>query len=555
MSSFKELGLSAATLTALESKGFTNPTPIQALTIPMLLDGSVDIVGQAQTGTGKTAAFGLPVIEAAQEKVRHVQSLILTPTRELAIQVAEEINSLKGQKRIRVLPVYGGQAIHMQLKALKQGVDVVVGTPGRIMDHLKRRTLHIDNLDFFILDEADEMCNMGFVEDVREILASANEDRRTLLFSATMPREVMRIAKEFMGDFEVVSVKPEKSDIPLTRQIFHEMADSDRFEALCRVIDAQPDFYGLVFTRTRADADRVAARLTQRGYPSEPIHGDLSQGQREKILASFRKKKATILVATDVAARGIDVPDLTHVVNFALPQDPQTYVHRTGRTGRAGKQGVAITLIAPNEFRRLMFISKSSGIEIKKEKLPRIEDVIYSKKSRVVSELNAIMEAEGHSNYLDMARELMAEKDAAEVVAALLKNTFGDELIASSYREIDLAGPGSGSRGQSGRVDLVCALGRAHGMGPKEFVEFVAQSAHIKPWSIQHVRVQGNKTTFTVPNHEADKVMNKVNSRDGKPLITQGEFKKKPSYRRDFHKKGGQRPGKRPYMTRGKKKD
>ncbi|WP_319542543.1 DEAD/DEAH box helicase [uncultured Pseudodesulfovibrio sp.] len=558
MSSFKELGLSAATLTALESKGFTSPTPIQALTIPMLLEGTVDIVGQAQTGTGKTAAFGLPVIEAAQEKVRHVQSLILTPTRELAIQVAEEINSLKGHKRIRVLPVYGGQAIHMQLKALRQGVDVVVGTPGRIMDHLKRGTLHIDNLDFFILDEADEMCNMGFVDDVREILASANEDRRTLLFSATMPHEVMRIAKEFMGNFEVVSVKPEKSDIPLTRQIFHEMADSDRFEALCRVIDAQPDFYGLVFTRTRADADRVAARLTERGYPSEPIHGDLSQGQREKILASFREKKATILVATDVAARGIDVPDLTHVVNFALPQDPQTYVHRTGRTGRAGKQGVAITLIAPNEFRRLMYISKSSGIEIKKEPLPRIEDVIYSKKSRVVSELNSIMDAEDHGNYMAMARELLAEKDATDVVAALLKNTFGDELIASSYREIDITGRGSDSRsgsGASGRADLVCALGRAHGMSPKKFVEFVAETAQIKPWSIQHVRVQGNSTTFTVPSHEADKVMNKVNSRDGQPLISQGEFKKKPSYRRDFHKKGAQRPGKRPYMNRGKKKD
>ena len=242
MTSFKELGLSEEMLSALESKGFTAPTPIQTLTIPMLLSGTVDIVGQAQTGTGKTAAFGLPVLEAARERARCVQSLILTPTRELAIQVAEEIDSLKGKKRIRVLPIYGGQAIHMQLKALKQGVDVVVGTPGRIMDHLKRGTLRIDKLDFFILDEADEMCNMGFVDDVREILASANEDRRTLLFSATMPHEVMRIAKEFMGDYEVVSVKSEKSDTPLTKHIFHEMADSDRFEALCRVIDSQATF-------------------------------------------------------------------------------------------------------------------------------------------------------------------------------------------------------------------------------------------------------------------------------------------------------------------------
>eukprot|EP00828_Plagiopyla_frontata_P043340 TRINITY_DN6728_c0_g1_i1.p1 TRINITY_DN6728_c0_g1~~TRINITY_DN6728_c0_g1_i1.p1 ORF type:complete len:471 (+),score=183.06 TRINITY_DN6728_c0_g1_i1:427-1839(+) len=340
MTTFQELGLSGPTLAALESKGFANPTPIQERTIPLLLAGNIDIVGQAQTGTGKTAAFGLPIIETVREDTGHVQALVLAPTRELAIQVAEEINSLKGKKRIRVLPVYGGQAIHMQLKALKRGVDVVVGTPGRIMDHLSRGTLRLDQLDFFVLDEADEMCNMGFIDDVREILKSANTDRRTLLFSATMAREVMRIAKEFMGDYETVRVAAEQAD-SLTRHVFHEMADSDRFEALCRVIDAQPEFYGLVFTRTRADADLVAERLNGRGYPAEPIHGDLSQPRREEILNKFRSRRATILVATDVAARGIDVPDLTHVVNFALPQDPPTFVHRTGRTGRAGKQGVA----------------------------------------------------------------------------------------------------------------------------------------------------------------------------------------------------------------------
>lgn len=545
MTTFKELGLSGATLKALESKGFEAPTPIQTLTIPRLLTGDKDIVGQAQTGTGKTAAFGLPVIEAAQEKAHRVQSLILTPTRELAIQVAEEINSLKGEKRIRVLPVYGGQAIHMQFKALKRGVDVVVGTPGRIMDHLERGTLRIDALDFFVLDEADEMCNMGFVDDVRQILTSANEDRRTLLFSATMPREVMSIAKEFMGDYEVVSVKPEKADIPLTRQIFHEMADSDRFEALCRVIDAQEEFYGLIFTRTRADADRVAARLTQRGYPAEPIHGDLNQNQREKILNGFRKKKTTILAATDVAARGIDVPDLTHVVNFAIPQDPQTFVHRTGRTGRAGKEGVAITLIAPGEFRKLMYISKSSGIEIKKEPLPRIQDVIHSKKSRAISELDAIMGGEAYNAYLDMAKELLDTNPPVKVVAALLKNAFGNELVESGYREIDAITPGN-----RGRADLVCALGRAHGMSPKKFVDYIAKTAQIKQWSVQHVRVQGNRTTFTVPGHEAEKVIKRINSRDGSPLITRGENRKKPPFRRDFHKKGG--PSKRPFQKRRK---
>lgn len=551
MTTFQELGLSEKTLEALTEKGFTAPTPIQEMTIPMLLGGNIDIVGQAQTGTGKTAAFGLPIIETVQEKGSHVQALILTPTRELAIQVADEINSLKGKRRIRVQPVYGGQAIHMQFKALKRGVDVVVGTPGRIMDHMKRGTLHLDKLDFFVLDEADEMCNMGFVDDVREILASANTDRRTLLFSATMPREVMRIATEFMGDYETVKAKTEKHETPLIRHIFHEMADSDRFEALCRVIDAQPDFYGLVFTRTRADADKVAEKLNGRGYPAEPIHGDLSQPRREEILNRFKKRRATILVATDVAARGIDVSDLTHVVNYAIPQDPPTFVHRTGRTGRAGKEGTAITLIAPGEFRKLMYIAKSTGIEIKKEKLPRIQDVIYSKKSRLLGQLESIMEGDVHDEYLSMARELLEEKDPAEIISALLKHSFGDELVASSYREIDAV-----SGANRGRADLVIELGRADGVTPKELVDFIARSAGIKPFAIQHLRIYGKRCTFTVPGTDADRVVKRVLSHDGKPLVSRDD-RKKPPFRRDFNKKGprhGKRPFKKGYKPKYKKK-
>jgi len=535
MTTFQDLGLSAPTLAALDTKGFANPTPIQERTIPLLLSGAIDIVGQARTGTGKTAAFALPIVEVASENCNHVQALVLAPTRELAIQVAEEINSLKGEKRVRVLPVYGGQDIRQQFAALKRGVDVVVGTPGRIMDHLSRGTLRLDRLDFVVLDEADEMCNMGFIDDVREILKAANPDRRTLLFSATMPREVMRIAAEFMGDFETVRVEDERADAQLTRHIFHEIDDADRFEALCRVIDAQPEFYGLVFTRTRADADQVAEKLNERGYPAEPIHGDLSQPRREEILAKFRSRRATILVATDVAARGIDVPDLTHVVNFALPQDPATFVHRTGRTGRAGKEGMAVTLIAPGEFRKLMFITRGAGIDIAKAPLPRIRDVIFSKKRRMMDKLEAIMAEESFDAYDDMARELMAEKDPVEVVAALLRNSFGDELVESSYREIGAA-PRPG--GNNGRADLVCALGRVDGMTPPQFVEFVCRSARIKPFAIQHVRVQGTRTTFTVPQADAQRVMDLVSDRDGNLLVTRGKFEKKPAFRREFRKPG-----------------
>ncbi len=518
MNDFQSLGLSANVLEALEKKGFTAPTPIQERTIPLLLQGGTSIIGQASTGTGKTAAFGLPIIERVAEDAGVVQALILTPTRELALQVSDEIQSLKGKKRLRVLPVYGGQSIHLQLKSLRRGVDVVVGTPGRILDHLDRGSLNLEHLKYFILDEADEMCNMGFIDDVRAILSQAGPDRNTLFFSATMPREVMRIAEEFMEKYELVSVKPQRDTAPLTRQVFHEMYDADRFEALSRVIDADPDFYGLVFCRTKADTDLVAQRLSERGYPAAPIHGDLAQNRREEILGRFRKRRISILVATDVAARGIDVPDLTHVVNFALPQDSETYTHRVGRTGRAGKQGAAVTLIAPNEFRRLMFIARNAGFKIEKEPLPRIEDVIYSKKSRICAELDAILAEEDHSAHSAMARELLEDRDAQDLVAALLKHAFGNELDKSSYKEISVA---SAKPAAIGSRKLNIAMGRAHGMTPRKLVEFISKKSQLPQFKIQNVRLYDKYATFSVPPREVDRLVRSLNrdNDDRRPLV------------------------------------
>ncbi|WP_147819626.1 DEAD/DEAH box helicase [Salidesulfovibrio onnuriiensis] len=497
MSEFKKLGLSDKAVEALEKKGFSEPTPIQKLAIPLILGGEKDVVAQASTGTGKTAAFGLPVLEHAREGAGHVQTLILTPTRELAIQVSDELASLKGTRKLRVLPVYGGQAIHLQFKNLKHGVDIVVGTPGRILDHMNRGSLDLSNITHFVLDEADEMCNMGFIDDIREILEGAGENRRTLLFSATMQPDVLRIATEFMGDYEKISVKPKKDESSLNRQIFHEMSDSDRFEGLCRVVDAEPDFYGLVFCRTKLDTAELAGRLSDRGYPAEAIHGDLSQGQREEILRRFRDRKVTILVATDVAARGIDVPDLTHVVNFALPQSPETYVHRVGRTGRAGKKGVAVSLIAPREFRRLMYISKHIGVRIEKQPLPRIEDVIYSKKKQLTDELEEILANGDHDAYRSMARNLMEDHEPEEVLAALLKRSYGDDLDRESYREIrDDFRPGKGES-----ITLRVNVGRSDGLYPKKLVELLSKNADIPAFKIQNVRVQGRYTTFSVPQN------------------------------------------------------
>lgn len=518
MTTFAALGLSTDILSALEAKGFTEPTPIQARTIPLMLEGDADIVGQAMTGTGKTAAFGLPIIERVQEGGSHVQALVLTPTRELALQVCDEITSLRGRRRVRVLPVYGGQAMGLQLKGLRRGVDVVVGTPGRILDHLSRGTLKLDKLSYFVLDEADEMCNMGFIDDVKAILEEAGPQRRTLLFSATMPREVLGIARQFMGDYELVSVKPEKNHNPLTRQVFHEVADSDRVEALCRIIDAAPDFYGLVFCRTKADTDQVAERLSDRGYPAEALHGDLTQAKREEILGRFKKARTTILVGTDVAARGIDVPDLTHVVNFELPGSAEIFVHRTGRTGRAGKEGVAVTLIAPREYRKLMFMSRRAGVNVSKETLPRIEDVIYSKKTRIMEELAAIVDEGDMGSYMAMARELMAERDPQEVLAALLRLSFGDELDRGAYKEIrDFSKPGQGPR-----TKISVAMGRSHGMTPRKLVDFISHRTRLKPFLIQNVKLGARRSSFTVPEHDAGKAMQALNARGDRPLAKKG---------------------------------
>lgn len=382
MDTFKSLGLSEDVLKVLEAKGFETPTPIQKKTIPAILNGEKDIVGQAHTGTGKTAAFGLPIMEQLKEGVNAVQVLVLTPTRELAIQVAEEIQSLKGKKRLSVVPVYGGQAISLQLRSLKKGVDIVVGTPGRIIDHINRRTLKLGEISFLVLDEADEMLNMGFLDDVKEIMEKTPESKRTLLFSATMPAPILQIAKKYMHDYELIKVTSNQLTVSNTDQIYFEVSEADKFEALSRIIDIEEDFYGLVFCRTKRDTDNVSRHLGERGYDVDALHGDISQAQREQILNKFKRKAINVLVATDVAARGIDVQDLTHVINYALPNDPQAYVHRIGRTGRAGKQGIAITFITPAEYRRLQYIKQAAKTDIRKAELPKVKDVIQTKKTQ-----------------------------------------------------------------------------------------------------------------------------------------------------------------------------
>ncbi len=524
MEQFEELGLSEATLKALKKKGFEEPTPIQAKTIPMLLKGTMDIVAQAQTGTGKTAAFGLPIIDMLHEKSKTVQAIILAPTRELAVQVAEEINSLKGKKKLTVIPIYGGQSMELQLRSLKKGVDIVAGTPGRVLDHIRRRTLKLDSISHVVLDEADEMLNMGFIDEVKEILANTPDEKRTMLFSATMPPAILGIARKYMGEYEVVKVHKQQLTVSSTDQIYFEVSAANKFEALCRIIDIEEAFYGLVFCRTKIDTDKIANHMVDRGYDADALHGDLSQGQREKILNKFKNRRINILIATDVAARGIDVQDLTHVINYALPQDPESYVHRIGRTGRAGKEGTAITFITPEEYRKLQYIKKSTKTEIRKAKIPKVKDVIKTKRMRIQADLKHIIKEEPQGAFLDMSRELLKNKSAEDILAAILQYSFEHELDEKNYVEIEDA-----VVELKGKTRLFVAQGKIDGLTRKKLVSIIKEKCSVETEKILQIQILEKFSFVTLPFNEAEVLLEhfKKKKKGRYPLITKAKLERK----------------------------
>ncbi|ABR55521.1 DEAD/DEAH box helicase domain protein [Methanococcus vannielii SB] len=531
MDSFRNLGLSEDIINALEKKGFTEPTPIQEKAIPILIKGEMDIVGQAQTGTGKTAAFGLPIIETIDTNSRNTQALILTPTRELAIQVAEEIDSLKGSRRLNIFPVYGGQSIDRQIKELKRGVQIVVGTPGRILDHISRRTIKLENVSYVVLDEADEMLNMGFIDDVEEILKSVNTEKRMLLFSATLPDSIMKLAENYMRDYETIKVKKQQLTTNLTDQSFYEISPRDKFELLSRIMDTEKEFYGLIFCKTKADVDDLSARLVERGYPAEGLHGDMTQAQREKTLDKFKRRRTTVLVATDVAARGIDINELTHVVNYDLPQNPESYVHRIGRTGRAGKQGYAITFVEPSEFRKFKYILKIAKTEIRREEVPDIKDVIGAKRRKIKTDIKTLMESGKFGEYEKMAEELLEEGEAKDIIAAILKHAFKDEFLAENYKKIGKSSSQSSQRSdsQSNRkrqsfdgenIRLFVALGKLDKMNPKKLVEYISKKSEVKGRDIDEVKVFEKFSFVTVSSENAETIIDSFkNEKRGRRAI------------------------------------
>ncbi|MEA3499996.1 MAG: DEAD/DEAH box helicase [Candidatus Marinimicrobia bacterium] len=516
---FNDFGFSDTTLKAINKKGFEEPTEIQAIVIPIMLEDKENIIAQAQTGTGKTAAFGLPLIEMVNTSYKTTQAIIITPTRELAIQVAEEINSLKGKKKIVVIPIYGGQSIDQQLRKLKKGVHIVVGTPGRMIDHLKRKTLKLNMIEHLILDEADEMLNMGFIEDIEKIMEFTNPNKRTLLFSATIPQKIRQLASKYMNGYKLLTVKKKQLATDLTEQIYFEVKALDKFEALCRIIDIEDNFYSLIFCRTKRDVDTVVIHLKDRGYDVEAIHGDITQPQRERTLAKFRKQKINILVATDVAARGIDVDNLTHVINYSLPQDPESYIHRIGRTGRAGNKGTAITFITPSEFKKLMYIKRVVKTDMKKSKLPNVKDILIAKKKKIFSDINNIIGKEHDTEYYNLAKLLLERNNPTKLVSAILNYCFEKELNPKYYGKIKDVGRKGSQLDQHGKTRLFVALGKKDKMTKKTLVKLIMSKVSINPNDIKDISIMNKFSFITVSFDQAEQIVSSFKERGRRSLI------------------------------------
>ncbi len=483
---FEEFNISEKMLQAIEDMGFEEPTPIQVSTIPAILEGR-DVTGQAQTGTGKTAAFGIPAIERVDPGSRETQVLVLSPTRELAIQIAEEFARLaKHHGGINTLPIYGGQPIERQFKGLQRGAQIVVGTPGRVLDHLDRGTLSFASVRLVVLDEADQMLDMGFREDIEKILDETPKDRQTVLFSATLPRPILDISKRFQREPEFISVARREVTVPQIEQLYLEVRSRDKLEILSRLLDMYDPDLTLIFVNTKQGVDDLTAHLQARGYFAEGLHGDMKQALRDRVMAKFRAGTIDILVATDVAARGIDVEDVDMVINYDVPQDIEYYIHRIGRTARAGRAGRAITFVGPKEYFKLRTIQNYTRIQIARIPLPTQGDVEESRTRKLVDRVQQVIDEGDLERYVNLVERIASEDyTSLEVAAALLK--------------LELGSSGQGPAQGTGPTLLRIPLGREHQVRPKDIVGALAGETGIPGGVIGAITIYETYSTVDVP--------------------------------------------------------
>lgn len=508
MKSFAELSIDADILKAISDLGFEEPSPIQEACIPIIIEGK-DVIGQAQTGTGKTAAFGIPVVQAVHPEKLAVQAIILTPTRELAIQVSAELRKIAKYKPLRILPIYGGQSIRHQIRVLQQGVHIVIGTPGRILDHLRRNTLQLDQVTHLVLDEADEMLDMGFIDEIEQIIQATPKERQTLLFSATMPNEIRRLAKRYLNDPVPISINRGDVHVPYIEQVYYRVLESHKLEVLCRLIDSEDVEQGIVFCRTKKGVDQLTEALQERGYLVDGIHGDLSQMQRDKVMKSFRDGEIELLIATDVAARGIDVSNVSHVINYDIPQDPESYVHRIGRTGRAGRSGVAMTLVTPREMKLLLTIQEQTKMTITPRELPSLEEVTRKKQAEWREQLIAVLnEGVALEQYDVMLEELQEHYPLKDIARAALHLHYSAHLANLQWNEYDFGDTGAAP----GMVRLFMNVGRRLGVKPRMLVDLIVNTIGVSPQTIGRIDLFDEFTFVEVKEQAAPFVIEGLKS-------------------------------------------
>lgn len=505
---FAELGLDPKIVTAIAAMGFENPTPIQAKAIPVLLTG-VDLIGQAQTGTGKTAAFGLPILEKLDPQDNSVQSIILAPTRELAVQVAEGIHKFGKNSGLKVVPVYGGQPIDRQFRALKNGAHIVVGTPGRVLDHLRRGSLDISSVKICVLDEADEMLALGFQEDLDAILAELPESRQLAFFSATMPPRILQLTKKFLRDPVHVQIKVRRRTVDTTNQTYYEVPNGGKLDALARILDMETPGPTIVFCRTRQETNDLADDLRLRGYATDALHGDMNQNERDRVMRRFKDGAADLLVATDVAARGLDIETVTHVVNYDIPWDVEQYIHRIGRTGRAGRSGDAITLVTPRERVQLKNIERMIGAEIKLKRIPTASDIADRRKKQFLQQLVDAVEKNEYAAHLPAVEELIERYPATDLAAAALSLLWKETNSAKSPEPENLD---DGQQPEMGMTRLFVGMGRSAGLRPGDLVGAITAEAKIEGKTIGVIDIFDHQSFVEVPAAEAQNVVDALSN-------------------------------------------
>lgn len=493
---FKDLNISSEIQKAVEDMGFEEASPIQSLAIPQIL-AHKDVTGQAQTGTGKTAAFGIPLLENIESDNKDLQAIILCPTRELAIQVAEELRKLsKYLPKIDVLPVYGGQPIDRQIKALQTGVQVIIGTPGRVMDHIDRKTIRLNTIKTVILDEADEMLDMGFREDIEYILEDIPDNRQFLLFSATLPQEIMQLAKRYQNNPEIVKITKHELTTPDVEQKYFEVKEDMKLELLSRLLDLNNFDLSLVFCNTKRKVDKLVSHLQIRGYLADGLHGDLTQNQRDRVMSKFKNGSLEILVATDVAARGIDVGGVEAVFNFDIPNDNEYYVHRIGRTGRAGKTGKAFSFVSGREIYQLRDIQRYAKTKIDQAPIPSISDVAEVKKDNFIEQLKERIKTENISKEIYIIEKLIEEDyNSIDIAATLLKGIMQD----SKYKEEEFGD----TEAHEGFVRFFMSVGRKHDMTISVIINAIHEKTGLNGHQIGNIDIFDNFSFVEIPNANA----------------------------------------------------